>query len=78
MLIKCSLITLKEENVFSLQYKCIVMLSCFPEINKDQTDWKCCLISFCPQSEDIEEYDSVSHSEDELVESESDEGDGFV
>ena len=35
-------------------------------------------MSFWPQSEDIEEYDSVSHSEDELVESESDEGDGFV
>ena len=53
------------------------MLGYFPEINKDRTDWICCLKSFCPQSEDIEESDSISHSEDGL-ESESDEGDGFV
>lgn len=33
---------------------------------------------FCSQSEGIEESDSISHSEEELVESESDEGDGFV
>lgn len=56
---------------------CIVMLGYFPEIKKDKTDWIYCLISFCLQSEDIEESDLTSYPEGEL-ERESDEGDGFV